>query len=148
VNCFTGWTVPDCVGRFAVPGNEHATTSCRVRVPCETLVICVLIRAGAIGNAPPSMAVTSDHHAERPYPDFSCPLDGALTRADRPVLAGRGASVLFTPYVPELAEIVQHVFERLGWNGEEFDAYRCRISYPVFPSTVRIAFELPAPPGA
>jgi hypothetical protein len=43
--------------------------------------------------------------------------------------------------------MAQYVFDRLGWDGTQFDAHRCRIAYPVLPSTVAISIDLPEAPG-
>jgi hypothetical protein len=45
-------------------------------------------------------------------------------------------------------ELCRYAFERLGWDAERFDVYRCRVEYPVLPSTVVMQFELPAAPEA
>ena len=35
----------------------------------------------------------------------------------------------------------------LGWDAERFDVYRCRMEYPVLPSTVAIFFDLTDAPA-
>jgi len=47
-----------------------------------------------------------------------------------------------TPDVPGYVELLEYVFDRLGWDSREFDVYRCGIEYPVLPSTTGISFEL------
>jgi hypothetical protein len=43
--------------------------------------------------------------------------------------------------------MVQYVFDQLGWDGDQFEAYRCRVAYPIMPSTVEISIDLPEAPG-
>ena len=56
--------------------------------------------------------------------------------------AGRVAHARCAPY-PEMG---RYLLERLGWHGDRSDVYRCRIEYPVLPSTAVIVFELPEQP--
>jgi hypothetical protein len=60
---------------------------------------------------------------------------------------GKGPSVLYTADVPRYPELANYAFERLGWDGERFDVYRCRVEYPVLPSTVAMVFDLPEAPS-
>ena len=61
---------------------------------------------------------------------------------------GKGPSVLHTPDVPRYAQMGRYVFERVGWDGDRFDVYRCRVEYPVMPSSVAMCFDLPEAPQA
>ena len=64
------------------------------------------------------------------------------------VYLGKGPSVLHTPEVPRYAEMVQYALDRSGWNASNFDVYRCRVEYPVMPSSVVVQFELPLKPAS
>lgn len=59
---------------------------------------------------------------------------------------GKGPSVMHTPDVPRYAEMIQYAFDRLGWDEARFDVYRCRVEYPVMPSSVVVRFDLPECP--
>jgi hypothetical protein len=61
---------------------------------------------------------------------------------------GRGASVMHTDDVTLYAEMMQHVFDRLDWNGDEFEVLPCRISCPVIPAAAALRFDLPEAPTA
>ena len=148
ITCFTGWWAEGVAPRYRSKGNERANLLNLVRVPCEAIMVCVLVRQGLFADAEPTFAVYADHRTEAAYPDRTHPLEELLLPEERLINAGRGAKSLCTPDVPRLEEMVQYAFERLGWNGEQFDAYRCRIAYPVMPSTVEISIELPEPPGS
>ena len=58
---------------------------------------------------------------------------------------GQGLSVLPTREVPRYVELARYATDRLGWDADRFDVYRCRIEYPVMPSTVVLRFDLPEP---
>ena len=59
---------------------------------------------------------------------------------------GKGPAVVHSPDVPRLAEMVEYACEQLGWDVNRFDAYRCRVEYPVMSSKVTMRFELPERP--
>jgi hypothetical protein len=61
---------------------------------------------------------------------------------------GRGPSALYATDVPRYVEMGRYIFDRLGWDAERFLVYRCRLEYPVLPSTVVMQFDLPPAPGA
>ncbi len=46
--------------------------------------------------------------------------------------------------MPGLAEMLKHVQETLGWDGERFRGYRTRIGYPIHGAQVTLAFRPPA----
>ena len=55
--------------------------------------------------------------------------------------------MLHTADVPRYPKIAGYVFDRLGWDGSRFDVYRCRVQYPIVPSSVMLQFELPEKPA-
>jgi hypothetical protein len=59
---------------------------------------------------------------------------------------GRGISRLRAPEIPQYERLLKMVFDKLGWNADEFRAYRCRIDYPLYGSQVVMAWDAPAPP--
>jgi hypothetical protein len=59
---------------------------------------------------------------------------------------GRGPQVLSSANVPRYAEMVQYALDRAGWDARQFDVYRCRVEFPVMPSSVMVRFEMPRRP--
>jgi hypothetical protein len=51
-----------------------------------------------------------------------------------------------TPNVPRYSEIVNHVYERMGWDGRRFRGCRMELMYPPLGSTVLLRFDLPEQP--
>ena len=49
--------------------------------------------------------------------------------------------------MPRYVEMARYAFARLGWDGEQFEVYRCRVEYPVMHSAVVIRFPLPVAPA-
>ncbi len=57
---------------------------------------------------------------------------------------GRGTGVARTAEVPGYLELLRWVFDRLGWDGDDFQLYRARLAYPPIPTSVMIRHDLPA----
>ena len=49
---------------------------------------------------------------------------------------GKGVSKFRLMEFPRYVELLRHVCDKLGWNGEAFRGYRCRIDYPIHGSQV------------
>jgi hypothetical protein len=148
ITCFTGWRARNVAGRYRAPNNMQAIVHGAVRVPCESITICMLTRTGLFEGATPELAVYSDHMAELPYPIRTHRMDKLLLPDERVMYLGRGANTLCSPEIPQLANLAQAVFDRLGWDGDQFEVHRCTIAYPILPSTVAISTDLPEPPSA
>lgn len=116
-----------------------------IRLPVEVLIHDVLIHEEFLGltsSLTPEVFVSGGNHWDVP----STPESDQANRLDlreSAVHLGKGPSVLHTPDVPRLAEMVEYTCEQLGWDANRFDAYRCRVQYPVMPSKVTMRFELP-----
>jgi hypothetical protein len=131
--------------RYANAHNRAQASQALIRTPCEVLVQDVLVHESLGWNRPPWLKVLSDHRGVDPA-DWERDCD-RLNISEPVVYLGKGPAVLTTTDVPRYEEIVRYVLSRLRWNAEEFRAYRCRLQYPVVPSSVIIHFDLPeAPP--
>ena len=61
---------------------------------------------------------------------------------------GHGIAGAATPRMPWYASLVEHVFERLGWDPQAFRASRFEMAYPPMPAQVILYTDLPEAPGA
>jgi hypothetical protein len=141
--CMTGWSMPRGARRHRCENNETAECCVMVRVPCEWLLMDVLVRRDLVDRPQIRTSVYSDHKCELPYPSWGQRLDHLFTAQELGIHIGRGSSVTYSPHLPRLIEITRFVFDRLGWDGDVFDVYRCCLSYPIMPSTIRVSFDLP-----
>jgi hypothetical protein len=147
VTCIDGHMTPLAGPRYRDERNEFLRSSVRVRIPCEALVFDLLVRAGTWGAIAPTVGVYAEDLSGGPVAGGPQERD-RLDIQESITYLGRGPTVLHTPDVPRYTDLARYVFTRLGWEGNAFDVYRCRIEYPVMASTVRIAAELPhRPPG-
>jgi hypothetical protein len=54
--------------------------------------------------------------------------------------AGVGVESLQTPLVPRYVEMLRFVCQKLGWDADAFDTYRCQVEYPVLHSLLDVSF--------
>lgn len=145
VTCLVGDLFRAAVPLRRNPANRRLISNVRVRTPCETLVQDVLLHRDMANLGTPSLDVYSDHR------DLDVRLETQLeARAcDRLAIRetvtylGRGPGVMTTPDVENYAGMIDFAMTRAGWDASQFDVYRCRIEYPVMPSSVIVHFELP-----
>lgn len=145
VTCFIGDVARAVLGRYQDENNRYQASQALIRTPCETLIQDVLVYDGTFGEISPQVMVYGDHRSgDAVSGDRACDLLALRETVD---YLGRGPSVLRTPALPRYPEMVQYALDRLGWDGRRFDVYRCRVEYPVMPSSVVVRFDLPKPPG-
>ena len=67
---------------------------------------------------------------------------------DRPAVVhlGKGGSVLRTSDVPRYPDLFYGVCAQLNWDPDRFHVFRCRVEYPVMPSSIAVGFDLPDDP--
>jgi hypothetical protein len=147
VTCVEGHITRAALPRYSEEGNRISGNVVTVRTPCEAVVVDLMLREDTYGPITPSVFVHAEHLGEIIW-------QGVIQERHRlPVhqtvsYLGKGPSVLHTPDVPRYAAMGRYVLDRVGWDGERFDVYRCRIEYPVMPSSIVVRFDLPEAPGA
>ena len=146
VTCIEGHATPAALPRYSEEGNRISGTVVTVRTPCEMLVLDLVLRKDTYGPVEPKAYVHAEHMGEMTWDTviqnrFRLPFSPPVH------YLGRGPSVLHTSDVPRYAELGAYLFERMGWDGEQFDVYRCRFEYPVMPASVEVRFDLPEAPG-
>ncbi len=144
VTCLIGDVSRNAHARYQDEHNRYQRAQTMIRTPCEVLIQDVLVREGMFGQISPVVFVYGDHRQVDPaLPGRECDL---LPLRESAVYMGKGPSVLQTLDVPRYPEMAQYAFDRLGWDGDKFDVYRCRVEYPVMPSSVVVRFDLPEKP--
>jgi hypothetical protein len=145
VTCVFADVFPAFFARYCEPDDPDPvfTSHSMVRTPCEVLVHDVMI-APAVLWEPAEPLVYSDLRTVDPAP-------GGRERDLLPTSAsvvhlGKGPDVLSSPDVPRYVEMVRYALDRAGWDGRQFEVYRCRVEFPVMPSSVMVRFEMPQRP--
>lgn len=118
----------------------------RVRLPAQTLLVDILIHPDAFDRRHPLAAKVSTYRNDRisvgsGEPDYTERTDLLAVREHCEYL-GRGFEVLGTPEVPRHVDMLKTAAAAESWNPASFHAYRCRVEYPIVPSSVRVEFDL------
>ena len=142
ITCAEGHITPAATPRYRGEGHHMFGTAATVRLPCEVLVLDLMLRKDAYGPVKPTASVHAEHLGAQAW-DTLLQKRHFLPGSPKVDYLGRGPSVLHTPDVPRYAELGRYVFGRAGWDGDSFDVYRCRLEYPVLPSSVVSRFDLP-----
>jgi len=157
ITCITGDVIRSVASCYREEHNRCADLVAGVHTPCRVLIHDLLIFKGMFGPTS-GFGSTSGPGSISPevyvYDDYWRKVSRGATPPGTPMLTpqetlsylGSGPSVLHTPDVPRYGEMARYVFDRLGWDGEHFDVYRCRVEYPVMHSAVVIRFALPERP--
>ncbi|MCH8824785.1 MAG: hypothetical protein IH984_14905 [Planctomycetes bacterium] len=146
ITCILGDISRCALARYQDEHNLQQTSQALVRTPCEVLIHDVLVGKGIMGDISPELAIYGDHRSGDAIPEErECDL---LPMRESITYLGKGPSVMHTPDIPGYAEMIQYTFDRLGRDGSLFDVYRCRVEYPVMPSSVVVRFDLPQRPSS
>jgi hypothetical protein len=121
--------------RYSDEHNDSLTLVSEIDSPFELAQVDALIRTGTFGSKPLQFA-TRTVNAMRNMP----------TRESDVLMIGEPAARLDTADYPRYVEMIEYVTERLGWNPKEFEAYRCRVDYPVMNTAVVMECPLPEKP--
>ena len=146
VTCVEGHVTRMAVPRYCDESNQTGAINAKMRIPCEALVLDLLVREDTYGPLRPKAFTCAEHLDEVVAPGVSEEWQ-RMEPYESVTYLGKGPSVLYTADVPRYPELANYAFERLGWDGERFDVYRCRVEYPVLPSTVAMVFDLPEAPS-
>ncbi len=146
VTCMEGHKRRRALDRYYTEGNRVSGSVVTVRTPCEVVILDLMLREDTYGPVTPTVFVHAEYAGVMLWEGliherYFLPVHHTVS------YLGKGPSVLHSPDVPRYAEMGRYVFERAGWDGERFDVYRCRIEYPVMPSSIAVRFDLPEAPG-
>lgn len=140
------WVYGECIRGFAPiyadEANRYGEHAAPVQIPAEWLV-CDLQVHRDLGFALRPEAVQYSQLAVGPEPGADQSFD-LLPMAERIESIGHGPPVVATPLVPGYPEMVQRVYERMGWEARAFYGFRLVIRYPAMPTSVVVRHGLAA----
>ena len=146
ITCIEGHVTRSAVPRYRDEANLVGRNGATVRIPCESLVLDLLVREGTIGDKRPAV----DIHLLQPTGQWGG-VDARecdyLSANESVAYLGRGPSALQSRDTPRYVELARYVFDRLNWDKERFDVFRCQMAYPVLSSSVVMRFDLPERPA-
>jgi len=112
------------------------------RTPAETLIFDLIIHRDMLGRLNPTAHMFGDLFS-RGSNDLPLEVD-RLPLVETVEFLGSGADALHAAEVPRYPEMARFAFDRVGWPESEFDVYRLRVPYPLIPTRLEIAQDLPA----
>lgn len=120
----------------SVPDSEVSLVK-GVNTPLEAYSGDILIHRSVWGTTPPEVRV------------YAWPMDNStrasktslLPLTERAVYLGDGAYGGRRQPVARYAEMIEYAMERMGWNGDEFRVFRCRVEYPVMYSLIKMTLR-------
>jgi hypothetical protein len=143
VKCVSGEVIRRAASYRRSETNEWAMYAALVRTPVEVLVFDYFLHHKIYGRVNPDLLVHGVFGRVEHRGSYVGDV-GRLPVLERIEYVGRASAVVHTPDVPQYAEMVRFVFDRLGWDAASFDVYRLRMEYPVMPSDVKIVHPLAA----
>ena len=140
--CFYGSLTPRLGPRYRDETNHLGEFFAMVSAPAETLLFDLLIHHEIAAALQPTVDV---------YRVLTADPRSRVARDRLPISEkyqhiGDRPPVVATPLVPRYAELVNTVYQRAGWDPNDFCGVRFVLKYPPFPSTVVFGFPLPEQP--
>jgi hypothetical protein len=141
ITFMTGNVIRARASRYRDELNAKWDLVARLRTPTSLLVLDVLIERSIFGPITPHVGVYSDlfGHALQRGPARE---RYRLPSVHKVETLGQGTGAAHTSEIPRYSRMLQHVMDKLQWDGSRFIAYRARIEYPFTPTSVVVSFDL------
>jgi hypothetical protein len=142
ITCITGHVYRGVGSRIRREGDPTLDFAARVNKPAEVLIHDLIVHRSLFGPIEPIVRVFSE--LSGPVVEHE-----SLSRLEQLPMAaavkhlGRGPDVAASSDTPRYTDLLRWTFQRLGWDGADFDVHRTRMRYPVVPSSVVLSVDLP-----
>jgi hypothetical protein len=143
VDLFFAELTPRCMRRYRDATGRMYGPSSEITTPTKTLIFDVLMHEDVYPGCEPTMLLYDTAvNGVADLSDRARDVD-RLDVAETIQPLGRGISKWRASEVPQHVEIVHHVLDKIGWDGERFRGYRCKVQYPIYGSQLYLAFAAP-----
>lgn len=115
---------------------------CSLVTPAEMLVFDLLVHESMSWALEPELAVYTRIQSSTAHESSSRDRN-RMVISEQVSQLGRGIAALVTPHMPRHVELLQTVFDRVGWNAQEFHALRVQMEFPPIPATLLLRSQLP-----
>jgi hypothetical protein len=112
-----------------------------ISVPTKLLVFDALVHEAIFAGRDPGLEIYDTSFEGVADPNDRLRDMDRLDMSESIQSLGSGSAKFRSSDEPRHADLLQHVWQSLGWNGDEFRGYRCRISYPVYGSQVVMTWD-------
>ena len=146
VDLYFAELTPRCMLRYRDATGRLYGASSEITTPTKTLIFDVLMHEDVYPGCDPALLVYDTAvNGVADLSDRARDVD-RLDVAETIQPLGRGSSKWRASEVPQYAEIVRHVLDKIGWEGQRFRGYRCKVQYPIYGSQLYLAFAAPEKP--
>lgn len=129
--------------RLPLTKDKFCEVQTRIKTPTRNLIVDVLLHSSLFSSEPLLLDVCQDFTDGK----IATPIAKRAPETRIPCFSsiehiGSGLDVLNSPYIPNYREMVQKVYEKMGWDESEMHLFRIAIEYPVTPSSVYIRIPI------
>lgn len=110
----------------------------QLRTPCEMLQFDLFVHRSLFPGVAREIVLYGEMHGCEPRAERD-----RLSIFEQVEHLGRGTAAIHTAAVPNYSTMVRFVYDRLGWDGRDFDLYRVSMAYPPIPSCAVIRHPMP-----
>lgn len=145
VTCLTGEMSRAHAPIYRDDQNRFAGLAVRCFTPCEALLCDHFVHRDLFGRMEYKTLRVSEMYRHATGVETIDRM--RLPMPERVVFLGTGLDVVGTPVYTRHRELAAHVFERTGWNPDEFYVYRLTVEHPVTPACIFMQHPLLDPPA-
>jgi hypothetical protein len=140
--CIIGLFGRDFVRRTRSDNETIGGHIARLGTPVELLIHDIFIHESLDFALPPKIGLYSQL-PEGPTFTGTDMNSGRLPILEKVIELGTGAAAATTPEMPDYAEMVKMVYDRLEWNPSQFYGFRFKLRFPPIPSLAILYYDLP-----
>lgn len=126
--------------------NQYGSTATPISLPCESLLFDLIVHKDIPLAGRPEALVYGFPHGGAESPAAQTPSNLMNLRQEIQELPSRPVTVA-TAQLPSYTKIASRVYEKMGWNPDEFLGLRLQIAFPPMSTRVVIRWPLPEAPG-
>ena len=141
-DCFWGESMRAAAARYARAPGETGEFGAAITAPVETLISDIIVDRRLDFALKPELLVFGHIFAHgQPTGDAN---DPTLLPIRQPTIELAGSPPLVnTTLVPRYAQLVRHVYEKMGWDPAQFRGIRLQMEYPPLGANIILRFPLP-----
>jgi len=139
-DCFYGYVMRGLPNR-AGPNDEFGSVAAALTLPVEGLIFDMLFHRDAMPAKAPEVLVYGFPHGGPDDPSQQT-VRNLLPISHVPVELAGSPPAVATPLVPRYSQLVNRIYERMGWRAEDFVGMRVHMRFPPMSSRVVLRWPL------
>jgi hypothetical protein len=140
--CFIGLFGRNFVNRYRMANDTLGEHFARLSTPTEMMIHDLFVHKDLESALKPRIHIYSQLPGGPVYPQSGRDR-GEIPVYDKVIELGKGPRDIVTPEVPRYRRMVQSVYDRLGWDADEFYGFRFKMRYPPIPTMAVLRYDLP-----